>query len=288
MKPNVVKPIDASLENVVLTMFGEPVEAPDEPEPPIVKSPLRYPGGKSRAVNQIMGLIPRDLESICSPFVGGGSIELACASRGIEVHAYDAFEPLVEFWQVALEDAALLARGVSKHYRLSRTEFYALQKQFYDIDERFERAAAFYALNRASYSGTTLSGGMSPGHPRFTESSIERLRNFEIDNFNVKLADFTESIPAHSDDFMYLDPPYANGEKLYGDSGNMHHEFDHEALADLIRSRDGWILSYNDCDKVRSLYDGFTFQDVDWAYGMANNRASNEVLILSDDFARVL
>lgn len=286
MKPNVVKPIDAPLEYVVQTMFGEHVEAPDEPL--IVKSPLRYPGGKSKAVNQIIGLIPRDLETLCSPFVGGGSIELACASRGIEVHAYDAFEPLVEFWQVALEDAALLARGVSKHYRLSRTEFYALQKQFYDIDERFERAAAFYALNRASYSGTTLSGGMSPGHPRFTESSIERLRNFEVGNFTVKRADFTESIPAHPDDFMYLDPPYANGEKLYGDRGNMHHDFDHEALADLIRGRDGWILSYNDCDKVRSLYDGFTFQEVDWAYGMANNRESNEVIILSDDFARVL
>ena len=288
MKPNIAQPINAPLEQAVKTLFSEPVHFQDEPEPQIVKSPLRYPGGKSKAINQIVGLIPADLDVLCSPFVGGGSIELACASRGIEVHAYDAFEPLVDFWQSVLEDAELLAQSVSQHYTLSRTEFYYLQKQFYSIEERFERAAVFYVLNRASYSGTTLSGGMSPGHPRFTESSIERLRTFEIDNFHVNQADFTESIPAHSDNFMYLDPPYANGEKLYGDRGNMHHDFDHEALADLIRGRDGWILSYNDCDKVRRLYDGFPFLDVEWAYGMANNRASNEVIVLSKDYARVL
>lgn len=269
-------------------MVNGPASVSHRPELPLVKSPLRYPGGKSKAVNQIIGLIPPDLDVLCSPFVGGGAIELACASRGVEVHAYDAFEPLVEFWQATLENAALLAKSVAAHYPLSRTEFYALQKQFYTIDERFERAAAFYTLNRASYSGTTLSGGMSPDHPRFTPSSIERLKTFSIDNFSVNLADFRESIPAHPDEFMYLDPPYANGEKLYGDRGNMHHDFDHEALAGLIRDRNGWILSYNDCEQVRSLYEGHPFLDVEWAYGMANNRASNEVIVLSKDYVRVL
>ena len=75
----------------------------------IIKSPLRYPGGKSRAVTQILNLITRGIDVLCSPFLGGGSIELACASRGIAVKAYDAFEPLVNFWQYLLEDAPKLA-----------------------------------------------------------------------------------------------------------------------------------------------------------------------------------
>ena len=33
--------------------------------------------------------------------------------------------------------------------------------------------------------GFTISGGMSPGHPRFTKSSIDRLRNFNIKNIGV-------------------------------------------------------------------------------------------------------
>ncbi len=252
------------------------------------KSPLRYPGGKSRAVRQILDLMPTGLNELCSPFIGGGSIELACAAIGMRVHGYDAFEPLVQFWQTALNDAALLARQVAEYHPLSRTDFYSLQKGYFSISERFTRAAAFYALNRASFSGTTLSGGMSPGHPRFTQSSIDRLRNFSADNLSVNLADFRESIPSHGDHFMYLDPPYANGERLYGDRGDMHEDFDHAALADLLHDRDGWVLSYNDCQYVRSLYRGHRFVEMEWSYGMANRRSSNEIIILSRDYARAL
>ena len=289
MKQSFASPVDASLDgwieptiNPTHDLFGL-----SQNQSQTVKSLLRYPGGKSRAVKQIVGLMPKGLDSLCSPFLGGGSVELACAASGVIVHGYDAFEPLVEFWQATLEDAFLLAAEVARHHPLSRTEFYSLQKRYFTIQERFERAAAFYALNRASFSGTTLSGGMSPGHPRFTESSIERLKTFTVSNFTVGLADFRESIPKHPEAFMYLDPPYANGEKLYGERGDMHEDFDHEALAGLLRNRDGWILSYNDCQFVRELYDQHPFVPVEWAYGIANKRASNEVIILSKDYLRV-
>ncbi|MYD24492.1 MAG: DNA adenine methylase [Gemmatimonadetes bacterium] len=254
----------------------------------MVKSPLRYPGGKSRAVSQIIHLLPQGLETLASPFVGGASIELAAASRGIRVYCYDAFAPLVDFWQAVLKDASHLALMAAEYHPLKRTEFYALQKRYSDIEGQFERAAAFYALNRASYSGTTLSGGMSPGHPRFTPSALSKLRSFSIDGFSVELADFQESIPAHADDFLYLDPPYANGESLYGERGDLHADFDHAALAHLLRGRDGWVLSYNDCEKVRDLYEGYTFVTPEWAYGIANKADSNEAIILSNDYVRVL
>ncbi len=211
-----------------------------------VKSPLRYPGGKSRAAKEIFDLLPVELDSLCSPFVGGGSLELVCAQRGIKVKAYDTFEPLVNFWRVLLEDAPGLARRARKYLPLSRTQFYALQKQYAGLKDRRHLAAAFYVLNRSSFSGTTLSGGMSPKHPRFTESGLERLANFAIDCFQVERADFKDSIPKHKSDFLYLDPPYANGGKLYGERGNCHADFDHAGLAKLLRKRDGWLLSYND------------------------------------------
>ncbi len=257
----------------------------EPPDHPYIKSPLRYPGGKSRAVKQVMALLPPGLESICSPFVGGASIELAVASQGISVHGYDGFEPLVEFWQTLLEDASRLAALVDKHHPLTRTAFYALQKRYFGIEGRYARAAAFYALNRASYSGTTLSGGMSPGHPRFTPSAVERLRDFHVVGFSVGHADFKESMAAHSNEFLYLDPPYANGMSLYGERGDMHENFDHAALAALLHERDGWILSYNDCALVRSLYPYHRYVKPDWAYGIANKGESNELIVLSRDLA---
>ena len=251
------------------------------------RSPLRYPGGKSRAVRQIVALFPPGLETLVSPFIGGGSVELDCAARGVTVHGYDAFEPLVAFWQAALADAEALADRVAERHPLSRTEFYHLQKRIFSIDDRMEQAAAFYALNRASYSGATLSGGMSPGHPRFTESAIDRLRAFSSPNLTVKPADFKDSIAAHATDFLYLDPPYLLRQKLYGARGDMHDGFDHAALAALLRARDGWVLSYNDCPETRDLYRGHRIHSVEWTYGMNNNRReSSEVIILGGDVGR--
>jgi len=67
-----------------------------------MKTPLRYPGGKSRAVKVILPLIPEDCGELCSPFLGGGSIEIAAAERGMTVHGYDIFTPLVWFWEEIL------------------------------------------------------------------------------------------------------------------------------------------------------------------------------------------
>jgi len=65
-------------------------------------NPLRYPGGKTRAVQQILPYFPAMPGVLCAPFFGGGSIELAAAGLGWQVHGYDQFQPLVDFWQTRL------------------------------------------------------------------------------------------------------------------------------------------------------------------------------------------
>ncbi|MCE2498927.1 MAG: DNA adenine methylase [Nitrosopumilaceae archaeon] len=252
--------------------------------PAAPRSPLRYAGGKTRGVETIMKFIP-DGETICSPFLGGGSVELACANKGMRVDGYDNFKPLVEFWQCILKDPAKLADTVQHHYPLPKEEFYALQKSQGKSKSKYERAARFYVLNRASFSGTTMSGGMSPNHPRFTKSSIDRIRNFEADNLSVRQADFKESIPESEEHFLYLDPPYMLDQKLYGRNGDMHAGFDHEGLAEILKGRDKWILSYNNSEEVRHMYGGYQFYYPKWSYGMSNDKEARELLVLSHDVA---
>ena len=249
--------------------------------PQTSRSPLRYPGGKTRAVKTIMHLIPEETKKLCSPFFGGGSIELACSSVGIRVYGADAFKPVVEFWQQAIKNPVLLSEYVRAHHPLSRAAFYKLQRSYTKLDNALERAAVFYVLNRSSFSGTTLSGGMSPNHPRFTLSAIERLRDLNIKGLSVRHADFRKTLKQHEDKFLYLDPPYANGGKLYGRKGDMHEEFSHEELADALNQRDGWILSYNNCRFIRKLYKGHKFIVPEWVYGMSADKSSNEVLIVN-------
>jgi len=244
---------------------------------------LRFPGGKSRAVTQILQFFPQRPGVLASPFVGGGSVEIAAAHMGWHVHGYDYFQPLVDFWQIAISDASTLADAVMKYLPLDKQMFHSLQKIRFKT--KLEEAARFFVLNRSSFNGSTMSGGMSPGHQRFTLSSIERLRRFCVQNFWVKQADFRKSIAQSRDAFLYLDPPYWSATKLYGDHGNLHTGFDHLGLRDRLRCREQWILSYDDCPEIRKLYQGYRFISLSWKYGMSNDKSSRELLILSQDMA---
>jgi DNA adenine methylase len=279
--------------------------------PKLIKSPLRYPGGKSRAVNILKDYIPLGTKTLCSPFFGGGSLEIYCAQIGIRVYGYDYFQPLVDFWQWLLKDPQKLAKAVEKFRPLkSREVFYDLQKNHVNAKDSFERAVEFYVLNRTSFSGSTLSGGLSRVpenikaatkediNPRFTKSSIDRIRDFEIENLSVEFSDFKKSIKNHPNDLLYLDPPYLVESKLYGKKGDLHKGFDHKGLQKILKKRGKWILSYNDSETIRDMYEGFQFEKVKWAYGMKNVTKrdvkkrdvkkkemgkSQEILIISND-----
>jgi DNA adenine methylase len=246
------------------------------------KSPLRYPGGKSKARAQILELIPPGTEELASPFLGGGSVEIAAANlRGIRVHAYDIFEPLIDFWTELLENPERLADEIRQHYPLTREEFYALKAE--TPTTRLERAAHFYVINRCSFSGSTFSGGMSPDHPRFTLGLIDKLRHFRCPNISVACQDFRETLTQHAETLCYLDPPYRIPINLYGRNGDAHRDFDHEGLSQLLGQRGRWILSYNDCDEVRDMYPGYRTVTPQWKYGMSNDKNSREIIIVSHD-----
>jgi DNA adenine methylase len=278
-----------------------------------VNTPLRYPGGKSRAVKHILPLIPEDCGELCSPFLGGGSIELAVAERGTRVHGYDIFEPLVWFWQALLSQPAKLAilcdgmrvwhpeylkkykvrnSDPPEHYHvpqrgLLKEDFDQLREELRKEDSySLRNAAAFYAINRSSFSGATFSGGYSKraAYARFTDSRLKDLKNFKEPNLTVGHAHFTESLSRHPNAFLYLDPPYLLGaqrEKLYGDSGNTHGGFDHAALSRLVGQRSNWVMSYNDCETIRDLYKDYEIQEAAWTYGMNKSKESSEILIIA-------
>ena len=66
---------------------------------------------------------------------------------------------------------------------------------------------------------------------------------------------------------------------------DLHEGFPHEALAEILRARDRWIMSNSDCPLVRELYDGYEIVPVRWSYGMSRDKKSSEVVILSHDLA---
>ena len=80
--PAVIPPFADGFEQIVA------VAAP--PLPYSAKSPLRYPGGKTKAVETIRAYIPKGTKKLAAPFLGGGSLELTCAADSIKVYGLES------------------------------------------------------------------------------------------------------------------------------------------------------------------------------------------------------
>lgn len=248
---------------------------------------LRYPGGQRLAVPDLLLLFLRGLDVLVSPFFGGGSLELELLARGLvgRVIGYDAFYPLVTFWNMALRAPVRMAnRARIVIPKFNRDTFYCLRDKFGDLNDPLDRAAAFFALNRASMNGLTFSGGYSPGHDRFTTSAIERLASFRQPGLSMQVSDFRLSIPRHGNEMLFMDAPYLRASRnLYGVRGHLHKTFKHRSLANLLRERNRWILTYDNSPEVRRLYTGYRMAPRQWSAGMNKSKSFGHLIIVSHD-----
>ncbi len=261
---------------------------------------LRYPGGKFWATKKLLPFFLATGEtSLVSPFFGGGAIEFALLNKGWTVRGYDNFGPVVNFWQCALENPGRIADIVEMYRPMEFPAFKAMQQNWEQIDGRFSQAAVYYVLNRTSHSGIGFLGGITkwsadgtPDDPRLKDSTIKKLRGFVAPGLTVDKADFAISIRKNPKTLMYLDPPYVGiGERLYKQErfnadDIVLEAFDHELLAFLLRRQENWILSYNDHDVVRELYDGYPTIELSWAYGHQRTQG-NELLIFSKNLSHL-
>lgn len=247
----------------------------------MIKSPLRYPGGKSRAVKLISQLIP-EFEEFREPFLGGGSIFIYAKQRfpNKKFWVNDLYLELYKFWKMAQKDVDAL---IEKIYEW-RNQFPIGKElhKFLNVNlEGFndlERAAAFFIYNRITFSGTSLSGGYSEHafSGRFTESSIQRLNQFAkvINGSIITNFDYEELVKEKGENvFIFLDPPYYSATKsaLYGKNGNLHKSFDHIKFAETMRNCEHkWLITYDDSKYIRDLFSFANIIPWDLTYGMRN------------------
>lgn len=248
----------------------------------MIKSPLRYPGGKSRAVNLISKLLP-EFDEFREPFVGGGSVFIYAKQRfpNKKFWINDLYFELYKFWEISQKDVNAL---IDKIYEW-RNQFPVGKELHKFLNENLasfndlERAAAFFIYNRITFSGTSLSGGFSQGafEGRFTESSIQRLNEFaQVINGSTTITNLDYKDLVNEDGqnvFIFLDPPYYSATKsaLYGKNGNLHKAFDHEKFADTMKNcKHKWLITYDDCEYIRELFSFANIIPWDLTYGMRN------------------
>lgn len=224
-------------------------------------SPLRYPGGKTRACKYLKTIIDEHFDitkfnNLISPFFGGGSFEFYLQNQyNINIIANDKFTPLYNFWYVCKNNnTQLVNKLISSLNTITKTVFTNYRKNILIESDIINQAYMYFIINRCSFSGATLSGGYSEeaSKKRFTLSAINKIEQLDLTKFDIYNNDFEIFINNNYNDknILFLDPPYY----LYGNNGDLHESFDHIKLFNCISKYKNWILTYNDCVYIRDLY----------------------------------
>lgn len=259
-----------------------------------MKTFIPWMGGKQAIASEILSFFPEQYEKYVEVFGGGASVLFAKKpSENFEV--YNDFNGnLVNLFQVIRDKPIAFLDSLHIFPLNSRQEFYELQQlikgkiclddyiineldiaksvlteeDYFEIKELLEtrannrdvqRAVQYYKLIRYSYGNQGRSFSCKPINLASTLYTIincsERLKNVIIEN-----KDFKEIIPLYDREktFFYLDPPYYNAEMKY------EVKFDeHEALKQVLSDISGrFLLSYNDCKEVRSLYNEYSMIEI--------------------------
>lgn len=253
----------------------------------VMKSPLRYPGGKTRACFTLEKLVLEhfdinDIDTIISPFFGGGSFEFYMSDKyNLQIIANDKFKPLVSFWLTCKNNNSELCNYLYENQTITKDYFISLRDKIMN-ESTFDQACQYFIINRCSFSGATLSGGFSQeaSKKRFTLSSIDRIKSLKLNNFDISNLDFEEFINSYDieSSILFLDPPYYITTKLYGFKGDLQ-DFDHERLFNILNTKKKWILTYNNCDYIKNMYKNYKIIETQWSYGMTKKDSSEIVII---------
>ncbi|MAF79862.1 hypothetical protein CL629_02155 [bacterium] len=213
-----------------------------------VKTPLRYPGGKSRGVKFLDAFLPESIAEYREPFVGGGSVFLHARQKypNAKFWINDAYYNLYCFWKELRDNGDRLVERIDRlkvfycedmtgaqikaHIEQceldgkEKSDFYKKQtekgralfthaKDSIESASDFHKAAYFYVLNKCSYSGLTESGTFSPqaSIQNFSFQSISKLKRVSelLQGVRITCEDYSVLLEDSSQEsFIFMDPPY--------------------------------------------------------------------------------
>ena len=250
------------------------------------KTPLRYPGGKSRACTKMDQYFPdlRNYTEYREPFLGGGSVAIHITKKypHLKITVNDLYEPLYNFW-VQLQQFGTELKDLLLEYKSHNPNPDTARKLFLESKElvndkttdSLDRAARFYIVNKCSFSGLTESSAFSQqaSNSNFSIRGIEKLPGYQeiISSWNINQYSYEYLMreDIHDGIFMYMDPPYDIKDNLYGKKGSMHKRFNHDDFAESCEIyNSNMLISYNSDQLVKDRFKNWNVAEFDLTYTM--------------------
>lgn len=214
-----------------------------------MKPMIKYRGGKSREIPQLLGFIPRFKGRYIEPFFGGGALFFHLEPRVSIINDINA--KLIKFYIGVRDDYRRLKEELNEIesiYREYRLEFehekaehptervndnnellyYRLRAQFNDLEPKvYSDAALYFYINKTAYSGMIRYNAKGEfnvpfgRYPNFNSDVITASHSLLLQRATIMCADYSEVFAmCNADDFMFLDPPY---DCTFSDYGNQEY-----------------------------------------------------------------
>ncbi|MBE5024202.1 Dam family site-specific DNA-(adenine-N6)-methyltransferase [Olsenella sp. DSM 107455] len=227
-----------------------------------MKPMLKYRGGKSREIPEILPYAPSQYNRYVEPFFGGGAMYFYLEPKHALIN--DLNKPLMDFYLGVRDDYSHLRKELDEleaKYTENRDAFDALKAMmpdecvpddnealYYRVRDMFNNktggysaAAVYFFINKTAYSGMIRYNKQGEfnvpygRYKRFNTKVVSRAHSQLLKNAEIMCGDYEEVFKrCRADDFVFLDPPY---DCIFSDYGNKEtrdgfNEREHRRLAE--------------------------------------------------------
>jgi DNA adenine methylase len=251
---------------------------------------LKWAGGKSKLLPELLARFPQDVETYFEPFLGGGSVFFGASPKRAVLA--DSSAELVNAFNVVRNDIDALLIELAGH-KFTKSYFYRIRsldrKSDFWVNSPVSRASRFIYLNHTCFNGLYRVNSRGEFNvprgdyesPKIFDADNLRACSLRLQNVDIKVADFEEAVESvTSCDFIYFDPPYVPVSETSNFTSYSRVGFeleDQKRLADLTERLHSagirWMLSNSDTSFVRELYSKFRITEVKVARAI-NSKAS--------------
>lgn len=274
-----------------------------------MKPLIKYRGGKTKEIPHIMWHVPRFEGKYVEPFFGGGALFFHLEPR--EAIINDINSKLMSFYTGVRDNFPELRKElneIEKIYTVNRQQFdklksvtpdvrvedkneslyYSLRSMFNDIEEKqYSDALLYYFINKTAYSGMIRYNARGDFNVPFGRYKNLNTQNVTISHSKllqraeIFSLDYCEIFnKCHSEDFVFLDPPY---DCIFSDYGNETYrdgfgESEHRRLAqDFVNLPCKALMVISRTPLIEELYRGYIIDEYEKTYAVnIRNRFKSE------------
>jgi DNA adenine methylase len=242
---------------------------------------VKWAGGKSSLLPQLLRHLPRELSNYYEPFLGGGALFFAIYARNapFNAHLSDINSELIKAYEMIKEKPSELIQALSKleldYYRSQSRGTFFYEKRNWRPSTLVESAARLIFLNKTCYNGlyrVNARGEFNVPFGRHKKPKILDAQNIrgickalKDTNAQLRSSDYKSALSTcRKNDFVYLDPPYQPKSKTssftdYAPGG--FSEIDQRELAEeferLVERGCKVLLSNSETPLTNRLYERF-------------------------------